>query len=474
MTTDDTVAAGGTAAPPSSPWRSPRFRLFFTARSASLLADGMLMVSVTTSVLGAGFGATGVGYALAAWMAPIVVLILFGGVLADRFTPQVMMVGADAVRVVTMLVMAALFAGGGVRLWQIMALMGVSGAATAMFQPGLASIVPRVAEDIQRANALLRISESMATLIGPGLAGFLVAYWDLAGSFVVIAAAYAVSAGGLLPLRRLAAGRAEKGSAGEGDAVDETDDPMWRRLATGWHEFRSRTWLWGVISLWAVYGLFVFGPSLPLGAALLTEQHGATGYGWIASADGLGTIIGGLLGMRVRPRRPLVAGVCAMFFFALNPLAPALGWNFTLTAVTGMVAGCGFAFWGVMWATSVQSHIPLAVLSRVSAYDIAGSIMVIPLGRALAGPVAESFGADRVLLFSSAVSFVLLGAMLCVPAIRGLTRLDHPKRDAAPDPDPGPAQMRKPVREPEREPEREPVREPGRVADEEASTAAEA
>ncbi|MFF5505202.1 MFS transporter [Streptomyces roseolus] len=447
MTADDTVAARGTAAPPANPWRSPLFRLFFTARSASLLADGMLMVSVTTSVLGAGFGATGVGYALAAWMAPIVVLILFGGVLADRFTPQVMMVGADAVRVVTMLVMAALFAGGGVRLWQIMALMGVSGAATAMFQPGLASIVPRVAEDIQRANALLRVSESMATLIGPGLAGFLVAYWDLAGSFVVIAVAYAVSAGGLLPLRRLApggasmggaatggaaTGGAEKGATGEGSAVDESDDPMWRRLATGWHEFRSRTWLWAVISLWAVYGLFVFGPSLPLGAALLTEQHGATGYGWIASADGLGTIIGGLLGMRVRPRRPLVAGVCAMFFFALNPLAPALGWNFALTAVTGVVAGCGFAFWGVMWATSVQSHIPLAVLSRVSAYDIAGSIMVIPLGRALAGPAAESFGADRVLLFSSAVSFVLLAAMLCVPAIRGLARLDRPARAAEP------------------------------------------
>ncbi|WP_432017486.1 MFS transporter [Streptomyces hydrogenans] len=427
MTTVDTAAAHGSG-PLPSPWRSRRFRLFFTARSASLLADGMLMVSVTTSVLGAGFGATGVGYALAAWMAPIVLLILFGGVLADRFTPQVMMVGADAVRVVAMLVMAALFAGGGVRLWQIMALMAVSGAATAMFQPGLASIVPRVADDIQRANALLRISESMATLIGPGLAGFLVAYWDLAGSFVVIAAAYAVSAGGLLPLRGLASGR-------DGDGADESDAPMWRRLATGWHEFRSRSWLWGVISLWAVYGLFVFGPSLPLGAALLTEQHGATGYGWIASADGLGTIIGGLLGMRVRPRRPLVAGVCAMFFFALNPLAPALGWNFAVTAVTGMVAGCGFAFWGVMWATSVQSHIPLAVLSRVSAYDIAGSIMVIPLGRALAGPVAESFGADRVLLFSSAVSFVLLGAMLCVPAIRGLTRRDRPAADADKDTD---------------------------------------
>ncbi|MFE6709153.1 MFS transporter [Streptomyces sp. NPDC057695] len=409
MTMDEATAQREQDAPPS-PWRSRRFRLFFTARSTSLLADGMLMVSLTTAVLGAGYGAGGVGYALAAWMAPIVLLVLFGGVLADRFTPQVMMVGADVVRMVAMLALAALLIGSHVRLWHIMALLALSGAATAMFQPGLASLVPRVAEDIQRANALLRISEAVCTLLGPGVAGLLVAYWNVAGSFVVIAAAYALSALGLAPLRGL------------GTAKDESDDPLWSRLATGWHEFRSRSWLWGVIAVWAVYGLFVFGPALPLGAALLTEQHGASGYGWIASADGAGTIVGGLLGMRVRPARPLVAGACAMFFFSLNPLAPALGWSFTATALTGVLAGCGFAFWGVMWATSVQSHIPLAVLSRVSAYDVAGSIMVIPVGRALAGPAADAYGADRVLLFSSVVGLVLIGVMLAVPAVRALGR----------------------------------------------------
>lgn len=166
-------------------------------------------------------------------MAPIALLVLFGGVLADKFTPQVMMVGADVVRMVAMLALAALLVGGDARLWQIMALMALSGAATAMFQPGLASMVPQVAEDIQRANALLRISEAMSALIGPGLAGLLVAYWHVAGSFLCIAAAFALSALGLAPLRKLSTAR------------DESDDPMWRRLATGWHEFRSRSWLWG-------------------------------------------------------------------------------------------------------------------------------------------------------------------------------------------------------------------------------------
>ncbi|MFE6886772.1 MFS transporter [Streptomyces sp. NPDC057694] len=405
MTTDDTPAA-----PPPSPWRSAPFRLFFTARSASLLADGMLMVSLTTAVLATGFGPSGVGYALAAWMAPIVLLVLVGGVLADRFSPQTTMVAADVLRMFAMLLMAALLAFGDPRLWQIMALMALSGAATALFQPGLAGLVPQVAQDIQRANALLRVSEAMSALLGPGLAGLLVAYWDVAGSYTVIALAYAVSALGLLPLRRLASAR------------DEETAPIWHRLAVGWREFRSRDWLWSVILIWSVFGLFVFGPALPLGAALITEQHGASGYGWIASADGAGTIIGGLLGLRARPRRPVVAGALAMLMFALNPLAPALGWSFTATAAAHVLGGCGFAFWGVMWATSIQTHIPLAVLSRVSAYDVAGSIMVIPLGRALSGPAAERFGAAHVLEFSSAVAVVLLTVMLIVPAVRRLGR----------------------------------------------------
>ncbi|MER5864804.1 MFS transporter [Kitasatospora sp. NPDC002040] len=412
MTIDDITARQEPAAPAAlpSPWRSAHFRLFFTARSASLLADGMLMVSLTTAVVGAGYGASGVGYALAAWMAPVVLLVLFGGVLADRFTPQVMMVGADAVRMAAMLTLSVLLFTTDLRLWQVMALLALSGAATAMFQPGLASVVPQVAQDIQAANALLRISEAVCTLLGPGLAGLLVACWDVEYSFLAIALAFAVSALGLAPLRGLATPQESNG------------EPIWRRLATGWQEFRARSWLWGVILVWSVYGLFVFGPSVPLGAVLLTEQHGAGGYGWIAAADGAGTILGGLLGLRVRPRRPLVAGAVAMLLFALNPLAPALGWNFALTACTGVLAGCGFAFWGVMWATSVQTHIPLAVLSRVSAYDVAGSIMVIPLGRALSGPVAEAVGADRVLVFAAVMSVLCLGAMLGLPAVRRLGR----------------------------------------------------
>ncbi len=309
VTTHDAPVERDPDSPPS-PWGSGRFRLFFTARSTSLLADGMLMVSLTTAVLGAGYGASGVGYALAAWMAPIVLLVLLrrrprrpvhpagddgrrgpgahGGHARPRGAPRPR--GRTAV--------ARHGAARGQRRGDrdVPARSGEPGAAGGRGHPAGQRAAADIGVDLHPARPRPRRSPRGVLGRGrllPGDRGF-----------------YACSALGLAPLRRL------------GTAPDGTDEPIWQRLATGWHEFRSRSWLWGVIAVWAVYGLFVFGPALPLGAALLTEQHGADGYGWIASADGAGTIVGGLLGMRVRPRRPLVAGACAMFFFSLNPWRP--------------------------------------------------------------------------------------------------------------------------------------------------------
>ncbi|MGW2199361.1 MFS transporter, partial [Streptosporangium sp. NPDC001682] len=96
------------------------FLLFFTARSISMLGASMVPFATAVGVGGLGYGPTGVGLALAAWMAPFAVLILFGGVFADRFTPRRMMIGADTVRMVTQGISAALFISGRPDLWQIL------------------------------------------------------------------------------------------------------------------------------------------------------------------------------------------------------------------------------------------------------------------------------------------------------------------------------------------------------------------
>ena len=135
----------------------------------------MLPVAITAAVIQAGYGASGVGYALAALVAPFAALIIFGGVLSDRFGARRLMVVSDAARLCSQVVLALLFLLGTPRLWQILVLLALVGAGSALFQPGVASITPRIAQDVQKANATLRISESVTVVIGPSLAGLLLA-----------------------------------------------------------------------------------------------------------------------------------------------------------------------------------------------------------------------------------------------------------------------------------------------------------
>lgn len=390
------------------------FRLFFTARSVSMLGTAMVPVAMTLGVIQAGYGASGVGYTLASSTVPMALLVLFGGVFADRFTPRRMMVGADIVRLVSQSVTAVLFLTGTPALWQLMVVSAVNGSAAAMFQPGLASLIPQIARDVQRAVATQRTSESAMLLMGPSVAGLLVTFADVGVVFLIDAAGFGVSAL-CLALLRLTPGT---GAAEEGS--------IWTNLRVGWHEFSSRTWMWGVIVIWAVMGIAAFGPVVPLGSILVNSAYNATGYGFVVSAHGAGTIVGGLIAMRVKPGRPLAAGALAMCFFALEPLSIALGLPLALMAACHLTAGMGSAFWGVMWMTSVQTQVAPEVLNRVHAYEVAGSVMALPVGQALAGPVASLLGAREVLAISSAVAVTGCVVLLSVPAIRRLRRVSAP------------------------------------------------
>jgi MFS family permease len=392
-----------------TPW-SRDFALYFAGRAISILGDAMLPVAVSLGVLGAGYGPSGVGFVLAAWMAPFGGLILFGGVFADRFTARRMMIGADLVRVVTQSITAVAFLAGKPALWLLIVLSSLSGAAAAMFQPGVSSMVPQIARDVQRANATLRVADAMAQLLGPALSGSLVLLGGAGVVYGVNAGTFAVSAICLLALRVRPAATAATGSS------------MLRDLREGWHEFRSRTWMWAVIIVWAGYGVLVFGPLIPLGAALITENLGKAAYGWIMSAAGAGTIIGGLVAMWFKPSRPLAAGAVAMIVFFLEPLVIATRIPAGVVAAGFVASGAAWAFWSVMWATSVQTQVTQDVLNRVTAYEVAGSVLSIPIGQALSGPVAAHVGADHVLLFGFAAGLAGIVCLLSVPAIRNLRR----------------------------------------------------
>ncbi|MFF7236436.1 MFS transporter [Streptomyces collinus] len=420
--------AGGTGAGATGPavW-SRDFALFFTARAVAALGDTMLPVALAAGLLEHGYGAGAVGGAMASSAAAFAALVVLGGVVADRFSTRRLMIGADLARLATQSLAAALFFTGHVVLWQVCAIGVVNGVAAAVFQPGVASTVPRLARDVQGANGAIRLAESGAQLAGPAVAGLLVGFSSPGWVFVAHAATYAVSALCLLLLRLPAAPEGRGTATGPrpvGTPAGRRPGAFRADLVQGWREFRARPWLWGVIAVWSLYMVAVWGPAVPLVATEVVGHHGPRAYGLVNSALGAGTVVGGLLALRLRPRRMLRAGAVALFVFFAFPAAVGAGLGVAAMAAGAAVAGAGISFWGVMWATSVQTQVPADVLNRIHAYDVAGSLAMMPVGRALAGPAAATLGADRVLLAAAAFSLVVPAVMLAVPAIRGLVRAD--------------------------------------------------
>lgn len=388
------------------------FRLFFVARTAALFGDGMIPVALTAGLLGAGRPHSSVGFALAAWMGPLALFVLFGGVLADRFTPRRMMIIADALRLIGASVLAVSFATGNPPLWAVYALSAVAGVGAALFQPGVASTTPRVATDVQRANAVLRVSEALMTMAGPAFAGVLVGLASAGAVYAANAATFLVS-GVCLFLLRLAPAPSDEAPRGTFAA----------ELVDGWREFRARSWLWGVIAIWTVYGFAVLGPMLPLTAVEVTEAHGSGTYGAMMAVNGAGSVLGGLLALRLRPRRPLTAGAFALTGVCVNLVVLGLGMPVFALGAGQFVAGAAFAFWLVMWSTTVQTHVPPEALNRLHAYDVAGSLLMLAAGRALAGPVADRLGAPEVLLAGAVINMLAVGVLLAARPIRTLERI---------------------------------------------------
>ncbi|GIJ43598.1 MFS transporter [Virgisporangium aliadipatigenens] len=383
------------------------FSLYFGARAVSMLGDAMMPVAAALAV-GAVYGVSGVGYVLAVWTTPFVLFILFGGVFADRIGARAMMVGADLVRTVTQLAVGIAFFVGTPPLWLLLLASALAGTAAAMFQPGVNGMVPLVAGDPQRANATLKIADAATQLGGPVLAGVMTALTGPGAVYTLDAATFLASACCLALLPPF--------------EVRREPSTVLRDLRRGWYEFRTRTWMWSVIVIWVFFSLLVFGPLIPLGSQLIGERLGAPAYGWAMAAMGTGTVFGGLAAMRIRPARPLAAGAVALTGFACLPLSIALELPLPELMAGHLVGGAAWAFWSVMWSTSVQTLVPRDVLNRVTAYEVAGSVCGLALGQALVGPVSSVVAPRDLLLLGGGVSAAVCAALLLVPVIRRLNR----------------------------------------------------
>lgn len=402
--------------------RHENFRYLFYGQAASAVGDQVVVVTLALFITQRTGSPTDLGLVLGAQALTLVALILFGGVWADRLPRHRIMIVTDAIRLALHATVAVLIFAGTIQIWQLVVIEALFGGARAFFQPAYTGLLPQTVPEelIQDARALTESTNNLALLVGPALATALVLGLGAGEAFVFDAATFLLSA--VLLLRVHPRPRGEQLPAA----------PMLEELRSGWREVRSRSWVWVTIVVFTGSVLCVYAQWYSLAPVIARDLYGSAGvFGALESLAGAGAVCGAVVGLRWRPARPMRAAMLLVLVWPLQNGTLALGAPVAVVVVFAFATGFAFSLMMIWWETALAQHIPAAALSRVSAWDWMGSLALMPLGFAVAGPLAASFGARTVLGLGSAIGFVLLICGLVPRATRQLRGVPQPSSSVA-------------------------------------------
>ena len=398
----------------AGPLGESAFRFLFLGRTTSFIGNAFANVALAFAVLDLTGSKADLGYVLAARSVPQVIFLLVGGIWADRLPRHLVMVTSNVASGVSQGAIAVLLLTGHAQVWHLMALGAVNGLSSAFFFPAAVGIVPQTVPQrmLQSANAILRLGTNASWIGGAALGGLVVAATSPGTGIAVDAASFFLAAAFLALVRIPKTLRMEASN-------------FLAELNDGWREFVSRAWLWSIVLQFGFVNGIQLGTEGVLGPAIAKDHlGGAAAWGLILTAQSLGLVAGGLILLRLRPRRILLA---ATFGYMLTiPFLLGLSGPVSVVALIGLaaLAGIGSETFGVLWDTAIQQEIPQEKLSRVSSYDALGSFVLIPFGLAVAGPVSELIGTRETILSAAAISLTATLAVLLVPDVRTIERRD--------------------------------------------------
>jgi len=391
--------------------------------TVSLTGDGIYLIAIAWQVLKISDDPRALSLVGLCWSLPLLLLIMFSGVLSDRIPRRRLMLAGDLVRGIAIAIMGvlALRATATPKLWPYLVLAAAYGCGEALFSPANSAVIPDLVppEELVEANALGQfVRPFAATLLGPALGGVLVGTVGAGWAFMADAVTFAFSALMILAMHRQ-------------PAAKQGQEPMspYRDLVEGMRFVRSTTWLWVAMVAAAVSLLCFWGPFEVLVPILVRDQlHGsAVQLGLVFACGGGGAVLAALtLGQRKLPRRPLT--VMYLSWFVATLLLAGFGLSRSLWPVylVSAASNAGITILLIIWLTVTQRLVPSSLLGRVSSLDWLVSTAGVPASFALTGPLSAELGVRPTLIVAGVVGAAVIAVFaLLVPGARA------PERDGS-------------------------------------------
>ena len=398
------------------------FRLLLADRLIAPASVGFSIVGVSFAVLKATNSVTDLSYVLAAQIAPSLVFALIGGVAADRFPPQRVIVAANLLMALGEGTFGVLVLTGRPPLWAMIGLETITGTGVAIFYPASQALLPRLVPRglLQEASAISRLAMNTGQMSGAAVAGLLVAAAGAGWALLLCGIGMVTTVPLLLSIRGSRPDTGEESPPGQAPS-------MLTELREGWSEFRSHTWLWVIVAQFCVVMMAWYGAFSVLGP-MVARQHlgGAAAWGAITAADAFGLIAGGIVSLRFTPRRPMLFVVLTGGAVAISPLSLAVVLPLAAVCVASFGLGVFVEMMMVQWTVTMARNIPSDKLARVSSYDVLGSVMAMPAGALIAGPLAAAIGISRA-QYAAAAAIIVASALALIPRdIRTIRSSDAP------------------------------------------------
>ena len=379
------------------------------ARFISNLGNGITPIALSFGVLGLPNGsASQLSLVLGSQMIPLLLFMLFGGVIGDRYKRNKIVGGSDILGSAFVLVSASSFIFGFVSIPLLCAMGALFGVLNALWWPAFSGVLPEILpkEQLQRGNSVIGLLTNFGYTAGALVGGILVAFAGSGWALAVDAFSFFIA--GVLVW-----------SIDLPKIIRDESGTMFHQLVVGWREFIARKWVVSVVVAFTFINL-AYESTIGVLGPLATKESGYGPREWslVLAVSTVGMIITGLVLLKVRLTKPLVYGITPMLLMATWIFSITFSADIWIPIIVAFFAGVAIEIFYVAWSTSMQHNIPEEAYSRVVSYDALGSFALAPIGLIFIGPLAEQIGTKNALYILAALVFVAAIGALSVREVR--------------------------------------------------------
>lgn len=379
------------------------------ARFISNLGNGITPIALSFGVLGLPNGsASQLSLVLGSQMIPLLLFMLFGGVIGDRYKRNKIVGGSDILGSAFVLVSASSFIFGFVSIPLLCAMGALFGLLNALWWPAFSGVLPEILpkDQLQRGNSVIGLLSNFGYTGGALVGGIVVAFAGSGWALAVDALSFFI-AGVLvwsIDLPRI---------------IRDDSGTMFHQLVVGWREFIARKWVVSVVIAFTFINL-AYESTIGVLGPLATKESGYGPREWslVLAVSTVGMIVTGLVLLKVQLTKPLVYGITPMLLMAVWIFSITFSTDIWIPIAIAFFAGVAIEIFYVAWSTSMQHNIPEEAYSRVVSYDALGSYALAPLGLIFIGPLAEHIGTKNALYLLAALVFIAATGALSVREVR--------------------------------------------------------